>query len=120
MTRVMYVLTHDPKDRVELVSSVFAQAVTALSFGYEAEMFLMDRAVKTVDEGYLDGLKAESFAPLKELIEMFSEMEGKLYVCAPFAKSHNIQKDNCISAVTEFVDAGMLVVHAKDSVVFTY
>jgi len=120
MTRMMYVVTHDPKERLELVSSVFAQAVTSLSFGYETEIFLMDRALHTVAIGYIDGLKAESFAPLMELISMFKEMEGKLYVCAPFAKSHHIQKDNCMPGVNEFVDAGMLVVHAKDSVVFTY
>ena len=117
---MIYVLTHDLKDRLELVSSVFAQAVTALSFGYEAEIFLMDSSVKTAGKGYVDGLKAESFAFLQELIDMFSEMEGKLYVGAPFAQFHHILKDNCIAAVTEFVDAGMLVVHAKDSVVFTY
>ena len=117
---MIYVLTHDPRDRTELVSSVVAQAVTALSFGYEAEIFLMDRAVKTAVTVYVDGLKAESFANLRELLEMFAEMDGKLYVCAPFAQTHHIRKDNCIPAVTEFVDAGMLVVHAKDAIVFTY
>ena len=120
MTRLMYVLTHDPKERLELVSGVFAQAITALSFGYEAEMFLMDKAVKTAVKGYADGLKAETFPSLQELIDMFSEMEGKLYICAPFAQSHNIRKDDCLPACTDFVDAGLLVVHAKDSVVFTF
>jgi predicted peroxiredoxin len=120
MTRMLYVLTHDPKDRPKLVSSVFAQALTALSFGYEAEIFLMDRAVKTAAKGYVDGLKAESFAYLQELIDIFMEMEGKLSVCAPFAQHQNIRKENCMPAVMEFVDAGMLAVHAKNSVVFTY
>lgn len=120
MIRMMYVITHDPKDRLELVSSVFAQAITALSFEYETEIFLMDRAVHAAVKGYVDGLKAASFAPLYELMEMFSEMEGKLYVCSPFAQAYHVPKDRCISGVTEFVDAGMLVVHAKDSTVFTY
>jgi len=120
MIRMMYVLTHDPKDRLELVSSVFAQAITALSFEYETEMFLMDRAVHAAVRGYADGLKAGSFASLSELIEMFTEMEGRLYVCAPFAHSYDIKKEHCIPGVTEFVDAGMLVVHAKDATVFTY
>jgi predicted peroxiredoxin len=116
----MYVVTHDPKERLELVSSVFAQAVTSLSFGYETEIFLMDRALNTAVKGYIDGLKSESFASLTDLISMFKEMDGKLYVCAPFAQSHHIQKDHCIPEVDEFIDAGTLVVHAKDSTVFTY
>ena len=120
MTRMVYVLTHDPTDRLELVSSVIAQAVLALSFGYEAEIFLLDRAVKSALKGYIDGMKAESFASLQELFEMFSEMDGKLYVCAPSAHSSHIQQEHCISGITGFVDAGTLVTHAKDSVVFTY
>src|SRR5512139_3205461 len=109
---MIYVLTHDPKDRLELVSSVVAQAVVALSFGYEAEIFLLDRAVKSAVTGYIDGLKAESFASLEELYGMFSEMDGKLYVCAPSAQAMRIQGDRCISGITGFVDAGTLVTHA--------
>ncbi len=117
---MMYVITYDPKDKLELVSSVFAQAITALSFEYETEIFLMDRAVHAAVKGYVDGLKAKSFAPLRELLEMYTDMGGKLYVCSPFAQAYHVQKDRCIPGVTDFVDAGMVVVHAKDSTVFTY
>ncbi len=117
---MMYVITQDPKEKLELVSSVFAQAVTALSFEYDTEIFLMDRAVHAAVKGYVDGLKARSFPPLLELIEMFSDMGGRLYVCSPFAQTFGIQKGSCIPGVVDFVDAGKLVVHAKDSVVFTY
>jgi len=117
---MMYVITHDPKEKLELVSSVFSQAITALSFEYETEIFLMDSGVHAAVKGYVDGLKAASFAPLYELMEMFSEMDGKLYVCSPFAQAYHIPKDCCVPWVTDFVDAGMLVVHAKDSTVFTY
>ena len=120
MTRMIYVLTHDPKERLELFSSAIAQAVVALSFGYEAEIFLLDRAVKSAMAGYIDGLKTESFSSLQELFEMFLEMEGKLYVCAPSAHSFHLQKEHCIPGITGFVDAGTLVTHAKDAVVFTY
>jgi predicted peroxiredoxin len=41
-----------PRKRLELVSSVFAQAVTSLSFGYETEIFLMDRALNTAVRVY--------------------------------------------------------------------
>jgi hypothetical protein len=75
----------------------------------------MDKALHTAVKGYIDGNKAESFASFKDLRSMFKEMEGKLYVCAPFAQSHH-----CISEVDEFIDAGMLVLRAKDSTVFTY
>jgi len=120
MKRVVYVLTHDPKDRPELVSGVIAQAITALSFEYEAEIYLMDRAVDMAKKGYISSIKADSFAALEELISSFIELGGGLFVCAPSAHSHHIEKADCIDGVADFVDAGRLLVQSKDSIVFTY
>jgi predicted peroxiredoxin len=42
MAKVVYVISRDPYKDTESVSAVFAQALTALSFDYECEIFLMD------------------------------------------------------------------------------
>jgi predicted peroxiredoxin len=81
MTGMIYALTHYPQDRLELVPSCCSGS-SSPAFGYEAEISLLDRAVKSACKGYIDGMKPESFAFLQDLWEMFSEMGGTLYVCS--------------------------------------
>ena len=120
MKKVLYVLTNDPRERIELVSSVIAQGITALSFGYESDVFLMDKAVEMARKGYIEGLSSVSFSPLHELLGSYLELEGKVYVCAPSAKARNLDPADCIHGITEFVDAARLIVQSKDATVFTY
>jgi predicted peroxiredoxin len=117
---VVYVITHDPKDRCDLVSSILAQAVTALAFGYGCEIFLMDRGSRIIVKGYLDGLKSESFEPLSLLMDNFREMEGKLYVCNPSMGALVVKKEDCIE-VYGYINATKLLESAANAlVVFTY
>jgi len=67
-------LTHDPKEKCELISSAFAQALTALSFGYECEVFVLDNGIKMLQPEYIKGLKANTFNPLTELIQYYHDM----------------------------------------------
>jgi len=120
MKPVVYVITHDPKERCDLVSSILAQAVTALAFGYSCEIFLMDRGSKMSIKGYLDGLKSASFEPLSLLLENFREMEGKLYICSPSTGALGINKEDCID-VDGYINATKLLESAANAlVVFTY
>jgi predicted peroxiredoxin len=120
VTKIVYVLTNDPKERCELVSSVFAQALTALSFDYECELFVMDSAVNLVKKGYTDGLKAPEFAPIAELMKDYQEMGGKLYACHPATDARCLHKEDCIDGL-EYVNASKLLESAKmANAVFTY
>ena len=58
MKKIVYVLTNDPREKLELMSSAFAQALTALSFGYTCEVFVMDNGVRLLEREYIAGLKA--------------------------------------------------------------
>jgi predicted peroxiredoxin len=121
MKKLVYVLTHDPKTRLELVSSVFAQALTALSFGYECEMFVLDNGIKLFQTEYIKGIKAATFEPLSELIQHYQEMGGKMYGCNPSLASHEMKSENCMSGINGYVNASQLIESsvAADAV-FTY
>lgn len=114
MEKVVYVLTVDPKERCELVSSVLAQALTALSFDYGCDLFVMDNAASLVKKGYTEGLKAKEFAPIDELMKDFQEMGGTLYACHPATDARGLHKEDCIDGV-EFVNASRLLLCSKEA-----
>ena len=121
MKKIVYILTHDPKDRLELVSSVFAQALTALSFGYDCEMFVLDNGIKLFQTEYIKGIKAATFDPLADLIQHYQDMGGKLFGCNPSLASHEMKSENCMAVINGYVNASQLIESsvAADAV-FTY
>ncbi|MBI4685745.1 MAG: DsrE family protein [Nitrospirae bacterium] len=120
MQKVLYVITHDPKDRCDLVSGVFAQALTALSLEFKTEVFLMDRGIKVVKKDYIKGMKSSSFDPLADLIRDFREMGGKLYVCHPFVEGGIVKRKECEDFVDEFINSSRLLDDSEEARVFTY
>jgi len=121
MKKIVYVLTNDPKERCELISSAFAQALTALSFGYKCEMFVMDNCIKLLQPEYIEGLKAAAFDPLSSLLEYYTDMGGKLYGCNPAISSRNIKTESFMGGIEGYVNATKLIESsvAADAV-FTY
>ncbi len=120
MKSVMYIVTDDPEERCDLVSSVLAQAVTTLAYGYDCEIFLMDRGIKLAVKGHLDGLKSKAFDPLSVLLNSYREMKGKLYICDPSTSALGISQEDCIE-VDGYVNASRLLESSgKAMAVFTY
>ena len=121
MSKVVYIITNDPKERVELVSSILAQALTALSFGYDSEIFVMDNAVRLVQKGYADDLKAPTFESVITLIKNYQEMGGKIYACFPSTDARHLTREDFIDAVDNYVNAAQLLESSKEAMaVFTY
>lgn len=121
MKKIVYVLTHDPKERIELISSAFAQALTALSFGYKCEIFVMDNGVRLLEPKYIAGLKAKTFDPLSELIQYYRDMGGHIYGCNPSLVSRNINTEGCKSGADDFVNASKLLESSVEAdALFTY
>ncbi|MDH4230617.1 MAG: DsrE family protein [Nitrospirota bacterium] len=120
MKPFVYVITNDPKERCDLVSSVFAQALTALAFGYGCEIFLLDKGCKLIVAGYLGDLKSEAFDPLSVLLDTFREMGGRLYVCSPSLAALAIKKEDCVD-VDGYVNASKLFESSRNAAaVFTF
>jgi len=121
MAKVVYVISRDPIKEVENVSAVFAQALTALAFGDECEIFLMDEAVNIARKGALsDKVKFTTFEPINEMLGNFLEMEGVLYVCHPSSDARDFHEDQAIEGA-QFVNASKILTSGKEAdVVFTF
>jgi hypothetical protein len=62
------------KENVERASLAFVAANVALSAGQEAVVLLTIEGVRLATRGYADGLQADGFSPLRELISQFVTM----------------------------------------------
>ena len=106
--KVVYVVSGDPFEHVENVSAVFAQALTAVSFGHETSIYLMDNAVNIAKKDGVKGAKFTSFEPIETMLENFIEMEGTVFVCHPSSDARGLHEADCIDGV-KFVNASALV-----------
>lgn len=119
-TKIVYVITRDPHKDPECVSAVFAQALTAVSFDYETEIFLMADAVNIVRKGAISGVKFKTFEAVTEMVGNFIEMGGKIYICHPSSDARDMHQKDVIEGV-EFVNASKLLTSGKDSdALFTF
>ena len=113
MAKIVYVISRDPIKEVENVSAVFAQALTALAFEDEVEIFLMDEAVTIAKKnGISKDVKFTTFEPITEMLENYLEMEGVLYVCHPSSDARGIHAEDAIEGA-EFVNASKILTSGK-------
>jgi predicted peroxiredoxin len=96
MAQVMIHNTHG-KDDVERASLAFVVGNTALSSAQEATLLLTIEGVWIATPGYSDGLQANGFLPLGELVEKFVQNGGRIWVCGACAKPRNITEESLIS-----------------------
>ncbi len=118
--KVVYVVSNDPYSNTENVSAVFAQALTAVSFGHECSIYLMDEAVNIARKGGIKDVKFPQFEPLAMMVENFMDMEGKIFVCHPSSDARGIHEADCLEGV-KFVNASALVAAGIESdALFTF
>jgi len=96
MAHVMVHNTHG-KDHVEAASLAFVVGNTALASGQEATVLLTIEGVWVATTGYADGLQAEGFAPLRELIAKFVDGGGRIWVCSACSKPRGITEQALIA-----------------------
>src|ERR1043165_318238 len=107
MGQIMVHNTHG-KDDIERASLTFVVANTALNSKQETMVLLTIEGVWVATKSYTDGLQANGFAPLSELIEQFVTNGGKLWVCGACAKPRNISPERLIKGA-EIVGAATAV-----------
>ena len=107
MTQIMVNNTHG-KDNVERASLAFVVGNTALTAGQEATILLTIEGVRVATNGYTDGLQAEGFSPLKELVSQFLQNKGQIWVCGACAKPRHITPSDLIEGA-EIVGAATAV-----------
>jgi predicted peroxiredoxin len=96
------------KDGLEKATLAFVVANAALTAGQEATVLLTIDGVWFATRGYADGLQADGFNPIGELISSFINAGGMVWVCGACAKPRNITADDLIEG-TQLVGAAVAV-----------
>ncbi len=84
------------KDDVERASLAFLVGNVALNSGQEATLLLTIEGVWVATRGYADGLQANGFDPLNELVRKFAANGGRIWVCGACAKPRGITQEQLI------------------------
>lgn len=84
------------KEDAERTSLAFVVGNTALSSGQEATLLLTLEGVRIATKGYAEGVQAQDFAPLSELVQQFVARGGKIWVCGACAKPRQITQDHLV------------------------
>ena len=93
--KILYIATHGGEDP-ERASLPFVLANAAIAMDVEAVVILQGPAVFMAKKGYLQHVHAAGFSPLKELVDLFLELGGKLLVCIPCIQERKIDESDLI------------------------
>lgn len=89
-----HVMIHNTqgKEQVERASLAFVAANIALTAGQETTVLLTIEGVRVATRNYADGLQADGFPPLHELLRQFVQGGGQVWVCGACAKPRGISE----------------------------
>lgn len=85
------------KDDVERATLAFVVGNAGLSSGQEVTMLLTIEGVWVATRGYAEGLQAEGFAPLTDVITQFIQNGGVVWVCGACAKPRGITQEQLLN-----------------------
>jgi predicted peroxiredoxin len=93
-----HVMIHNTQGRehVERASLAFVAANIALTSGQEATMLLTIEGVRVATRNYADGLQADGFPPLHELVCQFVRGGGQVWVCGACAKPRGVSEEDLV------------------------
>lgn len=94
------------KNDVAKATVPFIVGCASTSHGRNTAMFLTHDAIFLATKGGADGLQAEGFTPVKELIDAYVEGGGAIWVCAACAKAKGLGNDDLIEGA-EIAGAGL-------------
>lgn len=81
------------KDNTDKATVAFVVANAALASEKDTMVFLSTEAVRLAEQGYADDVHEDGFAPLKELMNLFAESGGNIWVCSPCYKKRALNAD---------------------------
>lgn len=101
--KIVLMAAHGPEDP-ERATIPFVMATAAQASDVEALIGLQADGVRLASKNIADGIEAASFPPLKQLLDLYLEAGGKLYVCGPCASARKIGPGDLIPGA-EIVNA---------------
>jgi predicted peroxiredoxin len=107
-TSTLLIISTIGPENPEKATLPFVLATASQALDVEVTMFLQSSAVVLAKQGEAEKVNADGFMPLKELLDSFLGMDGKLYLCSPCLAERQIAKDELIAGA-EIGAAGTLV-----------
>ncbi len=92
----------------EKASLPFVLATAAQASDVEVVVILQASSVVLAKKGEAEKIHAQDFMPLKELIDAYISLGGKLNLCSPCLKARNITKEDLIEG-SMIIAAGTVV-----------
>ncbi|MCF8082652.1 MAG: DsrE family protein [Deltaproteobacteria bacterium] len=102
--KIIYISTHGVEDP-ERASLPFVLANAALAMDVEAVVALQGASVFLAKEGMLAHVHSAGFSPLKELVDSFLELGGRLLICVPCIQERKIDEKDLIDKATPVAGA---------------
>ncbi len=78
----------------------FVVANAAVASGQETVIFLSTEGVRLSQNGYADDITEPGFKPLKDLMAMFVEGGGQIWVCSPCFKKRELDENALVKDAT--------------------
>ena len=79
---LVIMLTSGPEDGGKRAILAYCTACTALSMDSETTIFLVGDGAHWAYEGHAEGFQMNGFPALGDLIEMYTELGGRTYICS--------------------------------------
>ena len=105
--KLVVIVTAGP-DNQELATIPFVMATAAQSMDVNVTIILQTAGVLLVKKGVSENVNASGFMPLKQLLDTFLELNGKLLVCTPCVKSRGINENELIPGA-QLIAAGTVI-----------
>ncbi|HEY5602808.1 MAG TPA: DsrE family protein [Gammaproteobacteria bacterium] len=91
----VFSITHFDNDP-DRVAVPLVLANSALAMGQDVLIWVTLEAVQLAKKGAAKGLQPKSFPAIEVLLENFKEGGGRIGVCPPCAKTHNVTDENLV------------------------
>lgn len=98
----------------------FVIANAALAAGKEAFIWLSLEGVFLAQQGYADGIHAEGFKPLSELITSFGDNGGHIVVCTPCFKNRHLDESKLVKNAALAGGARLVELLSQDASCISY
>ncbi len=106
--KLVFMVTHGPQDP-ELATIPFVMAGAALASDVAVVMGFQGSGVELMRKGVAEGVAADAFPPLEQLINDVRDLGAQFLVCGPCVKNRHIEAPDDLIAGAEVVAAGRFI-----------
>ncbi len=115
----LYIVSNFSNTDPDRVATPLVLANCALAADSDVVLWLTMDGVELARKGAAEALSTKSFAPVSELLTSFTEKGGRIGICPPCGKSHDLTDEDLISN-TEWVGGAAVVALAENRQTFNF